>query len=241
MNILVVTTFNNKLEEAYAHRFRDTYNWPFELKIYNEDLGMYVQIPKLKEFVDRNKDRHKFTSYEEKNNDFRKDGVRFSYKVYAYTEAILQASNAINGIICIDADSVFYKPIDVHFIIDKIHRDDCMMSYLGRHGLHSECGFLYFNLNHPFCKTYAKAMQELYDTDRVYDLKECHDSYVWDYVRIFFEQNYGVKNFNITKEQEVECLYHQAHVQAISCLAPYYDHCKGDRKEQGRSPENNKL
>ena len=55
MNILVVTTFNNKLESAYAHRFRETYNWPFQLKVYNEDLGMYAQIPSLKEFVDRNK------------------------------------------------------------------------------------------------------------------------------------------------------------------------------------------
>ena len=59
MNILVVTTFNNKLESAYAHRFRETYNWPFQLKVYNEDTGMYAQIPELKEFVDRNKDRHK--------------------------------------------------------------------------------------------------------------------------------------------------------------------------------------
>ena len=90
MNILTVTTFNNKLEAAYAHRFRETYNWPFQLKVYNEDTGMYAQIPDLKEFVDRNKDRHKFTSYEEKNNDYRTDGVRFCYKVYAYTEAILQ-------------------------------------------------------------------------------------------------------------------------------------------------------
>ena len=54
MNILVVTTFNNKLESAYAHRFRETYNWPFQLKDYNEDTGMYAQIPELKEIVDRN-------------------------------------------------------------------------------------------------------------------------------------------------------------------------------------------
>ena len=151
MNILVVTTFNNKLESAYAHRFRETYNWPFQLKVYNEDLGMYAQIPELKEFVDRNKDRHKFTSYEEKNNDYRTDGVRFCYKVYAYTDAILQASNAYNGIICIDADSVFYKPIDGDWINKHIHRDDCMMTHLGRPS-YSECGFLYFNMSHPETK-----------------------------------------------------------------------------------------
>ena len=162
MNILTVTTFNNKLEEAYAHRFRETYNWPFQLKVYNEDLGMYAQIPELKKFVDRNKDRHKFTSYEEKNNDYRKDGVRFSYKVYAYTDAILQASNAYNGIICIDADSVFYKPIDGEWISKHIHRNDCMMTYLGRAN-YSECGFLYFNMSHPETKNYAREMRKMYD------------------------------------------------------------------------------
>ncbi len=231
MKIKLVTTYNNKLYKEYAHKFFETYNWPFEVLSYNEDENLFDMIPNCKSFVDRNS--HK------KVTDFKFDAVRFCYKVYSYTHAILNED--VDGLICIDADSVFYKPIDVHFIIDKIHRDDCMMSYLGRYGLHSECGFLYFNLKHPFCKTYAKAMQELYDTDRVYDLQECHDSYVWDYVRIFFEQNFAVKNFNITKEQEIECLRHQAHVQAISCLAPYYDHCKGNRKEQGKSPENNKL
>ena len=107
MKLLVVTTFNNKLESAYAHRFKETYNWPFELKVYNEDKDMFKKIPNCEKFVERNKHRHKYTSYEEKNNDYRKDGVRFCYKVYAYTHAILNED--ADGLICIDADSVFYK------------------------------------------------------------------------------------------------------------------------------------
>ena len=59
MNLLTVTTYNNKLYKAYAHRFHTTYNWPFKLKIYNEDTDMYAQIPELKKFVDRNKDKYK--------------------------------------------------------------------------------------------------------------------------------------------------------------------------------------
>jgi len=228
MNILVVTTFNNKLESAYAHRFRETYNWSFQLKVYNEDLGMYAQIPELKEFVNRNKDRHKFTSYEEKNNDYRTDGVRFCYKVYAYTDAILQASNAYNGIICIDADSVFYKPIDGDWISKHIHRDDCMMTHLGRPS-YSECGFLYFNMSHPETKNYARAMKEMYDKDLIYKEKEQHDSYIWDVVRKRFEAK-GVKNHNIGDDKE-------GHVQARSVLGPIYDHTKGNRKLSGKSPE----
>jgi len=226
MNILVVTTFNNKLESAYAHRFRETYNWSFQLKVYNEDLGMYAQIPELKEFVDRNKDRHKFTSYEEKNNDYRTDGVRFCYKVYAYTDAILNED--ADGIIGIDADSIFYKSIDVEWIKNHIHRDDCMMTYLGRPN-YSECGFLYFNKLHPLTKEFAMEMQDMYNHDLIYKEKEQHDSYIWDVVRKRFEAR-GVKNHNIGDDKT-------GHVQARSVLGPIYDHTKGNRKLSGKSPE----
>ena len=123
MKIKTITSYNNKLYEAYAHRFKETYNWPFELKVYNEDVDMYDKIPQCKKFVERNKNRHKYTSYEEKNNDYRKDGVRFCYKVYAYTHALM--TEEADGLICIDADSVFYKKIDTDWIKKHIHRDDC--------------------------------------------------------------------------------------------------------------------
>ena len=121
MNILTVTSYNKSLEKAYAHRFKQTYNWPFKLKVYNEDIDMFDKIPNCHAFVERNKNKHKYTSYEEKNNDYRTDGVRFCYKVYAYTHAILNED--ADGIIGIDADSIFYKPIDVvsYTLINYIH------------------------------------------------------------------------------------------------------------------------
>ena len=84
LNIKVITTYNNKLYKEYAHRFKETYNWPFRLKIYNEDECMMKAIPELKEFVDRNKDRQPYSDYKVKGKEFLTDGVRFSYKVYAY-------------------------------------------------------------------------------------------------------------------------------------------------------------
>ena len=42
--------------------------------------------------------------------------------------------------------------------------------------------FLYFNLRHPDTQAYASRMKHMYDTDGIYNLKEQHDSYVWDYV-----------------------------------------------------------
>jgi len=224
LKIKVITTWNNNLYKAYAHRFRKTYNWPFEVIVYNEDESI---LPDLKEFVERNEHRQPISDFREKGLDFITDGVRFSYKVYAYTHALI--TQEADGLICIDADSVFHKPIDEEWIKKHIHRDDCMMSYLGRGDHYSECGFLYFNLNHADTLAYANRMKAMYDTDAIYNLKEQHDSYVWDYVREEFERR-GTKNHNIGDGKP-------GHVQARSILGEVYDHTKGPRKLKGRSPE----
>jgi len=227
LKIKTITTWNNKLYEEYAHRFKETYNWPFPLKIYNEDECMMKAIPDLKEFVERNKDRQPYSDYKVKGKEFLTDGVRFSYKVYAYTHALMNEN--VDGLICIDADSVFYKKIDEEWVKKHIHRDECMMTYLGRGSNYSECGFLYFNLNHADTLAYANRMKSLYDTDGIYNLKEQHDSYVWDYVRKEFE-NRGTRNHNIGDGKP-------GHVQARSILGVVYDHTKGNRKLKGRSGE----
>ena len=158
MKIKVVSTWNNKLFKEYAHRFQSTYNWPFELEIYNEDEGMYDEIPTLKKFVDRNKVDIPLS--------FQKDAVRFSYKVYAYTQAILTTRDC-DGLIFIDADSVFYKKIDEAWVKKHLHREDCMMTYLGR-PTYSECGFMYFNMKHNFIKQFAIDMRKMYDDNLLF-------------------------------------------------------------------------
>jgi hypothetical protein len=222
MKIQTITSWNNKLHKEYAHRFEKTYNWPFDLLVYNEDVDMFDKIPDLKKFIEKNKNREV--------ESFKKDGVRFSYKVYAYTHAIENASSDVDGLICIDADSVFYKSIDVDWIKKHIHKDDCMMSYLGRGNNYSECGFLYFNMKHDQIRNYARYMKKMYDFNEIYSLNEYHDSYVWDYVRKVFESELKVKNNNIGDDKG-------GHVQARSILGTVYDHTKGKRKLVGKSPE----
>ena len=225
MKLLSVTTYNNKLYKEYAHRFESTYNWDFPYTVYNEDEGMMDTIPDCKAFVERNKNR-----FDNKDfiKDYWQDGVRFCYKVYAYTHAIMNYQD-LDGIIGIDADSVFYKKIDEDWIKKHIHRDNCMMTYLGRPN-YSECGFLYFNMKHPDIQPYANRMKSLYDTDGIYNLKEQHDSFIWDYVRKEFEKR-GTKNFDIGDGK-------MGHVQARSILGTVYDHTKGPRrKAAGKSAE----
>ena len=223
MKLLTITTWNNKLYKEYAHRFEATYNWSWPYTVYNEDDGMYESIPELKAFVERNKHRP--------SKDFLQDAVRFSYKVYGYCHAIKQYSD-YDFIMGVDADSVFYHPMPEDVVAKKLYREDCMMTYLGRGGQYSECGFLGFNMKHPEIQNYAKEMLRMYNSDDIYKLIECHDSFVWDHVRKKFELEKGVKNNNIGDHKK-------AHVQARSVLGMYYDHTKGpSRKSAGFSGEN---
>ena len=228
MKIRVVTTWNDKLFREYAHRFEISYKryWPFPLTVYNEDKDLFDLVPDCKQFIERNKHRpHK---------DFLRDACRFSYKVYSYTHAILNDTDS-DFIMGIDADSVFYKTINKVWVKENVYESDIMMTYLGRGNQYSECGFLGFNMSHPEIKNYAREMQAMYTEDKLFKLIEWHDSYIWDYVRIKFENERGVMNKNIGDAKN-------GHVQARSCLGPIYDHTKGStRKIQGFSGENKNL
>lgn len=233
MNISVVTTLNHKLYEQYGYKFFETYNWKFDLHVYSEDmknipnknlsiLDLFAEEPLSEEFVNRNKYR--------KPESFKFDGVRFSYKVFAYVDFIRKNKN-YDGVICIDADSVFYNPIDIDWVKKHLHRDDCMMTYLGRGGQYSECGFLYFNMKHKDTVDYSEYVRKLYIEDTIYELKEYHDSFVWDYARKEFENTRGTKNHNIGDSLP-------GHVQSRSILGTVYDHIKGQsRKKTLKSPE----
>tara|TARA_B100001564_G_C20572336_1_gene638970 strand:- start:221 stop:937 length:717 start_codon:yes stop_codon:yes gene_type:complete len=226
MKILAVTTYNNKLHKEYAHRFEKTYNWDFPYTVYNEDDGMMEAIPECKAFVERNKNKFEGKDF---LKDFWQDGVRFCYKVYAYTHAILNYRE-YDYVIGIDADSVFYTPMTKDFIKTRLYKSECMMTYLGRGNQYSECGFLGFNMKHPEIINYANEMKYMYDSDEIYNLKEQHDSYVWDHVRLKFERKKQVKNLNIGDDRG-------GHVQVRSVLGKFYDHTKGQRKITGRSKE----
>jgi len=234
MKILTITTFNEKLYKDYAYRFIKTYNWPFDLKIYTEKLfkieGKYDLIElndDCKKFIDINK--NKFTG--DPIEDYRKDGVRFSYKVYAVTQAAIDIKN-YDILIWIDADTVFYKPLTIDFIKDHLYDKNKMMTYLGRGTRYSECGFLLWNLKHKDTQDYFKEMKKMYDENLIYNESEYHDSYIWDLIRKKFERERGVLNIDIGSKKR------QGHVQAESILGKFFDHLKGpERKKLGRSWE----
>jgi len=233
MKVLVITSFNEKLYKEYAHRFIETYNWPYHLNVYSEKkfsiTTKNITVTELgqdsKNFVERNKNRPV--------KNFWVDGVRFSYKVYSVIEAAIDAidKKTYDILIWVDADSVFYNPLTIDFIKKHLFKEDRMMTYLGRGEHYSECGFLLWNLNHKDTNNYFKEMKNMYNNDLIYNEREQHDSYIWDLVRKKFEQTKGTMNIDIGDKKV-------GHVQARSVLGTIYDHTKGPkRKAAGKSPE----
>jgi len=247
-NILYVTTFNKRLYEEYAYRFLDTFNATGDLLIYSEDNIEFIKnkckkklksnytvinsnkaIPELDKFVKRNQERNKQDV--KKNNGWGNlywNGIKFCYKVFAVTHAGLNFQNYEN-IIWIDADTIFKKPLSKNKL-NKFIDKDAMMNFFGRKKQYSECGFLVFNLKHNKCKDYFKEMKRMYTSNDIYTLKEWHDSYVWDHVRVKFEKNHNVKTHSISGFK------YNDHVLLFTNLYMYFDHLKGTtRKKQGYS------
>ena len=126
MKTAVITTLNKKLLKKYGFKFFNSYNWPFDIYIYSEDMefsptqdgkliNIFEKVPECKNFVERNISR----KIRNDKEAFMFDGVRFCYKVFAYTDFIIN-NGEYEGLIFIDADSIIYKKINPEWVLKKL-------------------------------------------------------------------------------------------------------------------------
>lgn len=250
--ITVVTSYNADGYRQYGHRFLSSFVefWPTDVNLIVYEEGECDRPantrhrPNLMFFpLDAVGVRQHFMSRYGKSNtarglveapswrrkdrecgySFRTDAVKFSNKVFA----LYHAAKLVTGpIIWIDADVVTLRPVTMAEI-DALMPRDSDLSFLGRPGAHSECGFMAF-------RTRAGAelidwMAGMYMSGEVFSLTEWHDSFVFDRVR--------------EKMPEVRCHslsapgHQEGHVWIHSPLGAFMDHLKGARKEMGASPE----
>lgn len=107
-----------------------------------------------------------------------------------------------------------------------------MISYLGRgENYHSECGFVGYNLDHPATRNFITELTDMYNQDRIFELPEWHDSYVWDVVRRKYQTTNPFYNISGTLPKTGRA----GHPFINSELGRFMDHLKGSRKTQGRS------
>jgi hypothetical protein len=251
MKYTVVTTFNADGLKQYGQRMIDSFEkfWPDQVdlvvckencepRITKSNVKVYdlLQLSSpLNAFIQRHRNNplaHGLAGPPEVfdiRKNFRWNAVRFSYKIYAIS---LVANYTSNGwLIWLDADTVTHSPIQMTDL-ENLCPQDAMIGYLGRgEKYHSECGWVAYNLDHPATRNFIQDLRSMYDTDRIFELPEWHDSYVWDVVRHRYKDQHKFYNLTLTMPKPGRA----GHPFINSGLGQFMDHLKGSRKQEGRS------
>lgn len=239
--VTVVTSFSPSGYQIYGKKFLDTFerHWPWtvDLVAYVEDEQTHPRAEARSlwategcaEFLTRHDGDQSAHGNVCKpcwsKNDIRKgrsyrtDAMKFCRKPFAIRDAARRIDDGI--LVWIDADVVTTAAIPPNFVERLLDHKEC--AYLGRTRTHSECGFLAFDL--PKALPLIEDWTGAYQSDEVFEMKEQHDSYVFDVCR----ERGKVRSTNITPNG-------RGHVWFQSPLGQYMDHLKGEeRKEVGSS------
>lgn len=160
-----------------------------------------------------------------------REGYNFRYDAWKFCRKILAIKDAtdrwdelnIDRLVWIDAD-VVVRAAPPRDFIDNVIPGDVGVSYLGRQeDYHSECGFVAYDLTIPAVREFIQRFSEIYSQDKFIDLREWHDSWVFDWLR---HGTSGVVFRNLSAGQ------HGAVFDKT--FGPWMTHNKGDLKTQGR-------
>jgi hypothetical protein len=246
----VVTTFNKHLYENYASKMLLAFDkyWPKEVSIhaYYEDMEMprhnFSSRVFFYNFNDQVKDWYKFSKkffFKELNkpdkSSYKYSASRFAHKVYSIKEQL--KNNLSEYLIWLDCDVITIKNVNINFLRELTNKE-FYLSYLGREHIsyfgaehvkfHSEASFLIFNTNNKFHKEFWKKISDMYDKGELFNLKEWHDSYVFDFVRANLEtqdcKNFDISKLGLKKTNDILNVFDN------SVLGKYMIHFKGNRK-----------
>lgn len=250
MPATVVTSFGRQGFHEYAFNFLESFDryWPADVRLiaYREGDEQHRRA-RMRDLLTLH-DCHEFLTAHQsdpmangrvrtacwRNKEgaagysFRTDAVKFCRKVFAVSDAAERMVATCGGgvLAWIDADVRTTGPVPEGFIEGLL--GDADVAYIGRAMTHSECGFLAFRL--PEALPLIRLWVNYYRSDKVFDLHEWHDSFVFDRCR---EDAPEVNCRNLTPPEGMTV--HHAWATTELCL--YADHLKGQRKRIGYSPE----
>ena len=253
MKYAVITTFHQPGLSQYAQTMIDTFEqyWPdsVDLYCYAENctpkttkpnvhvLDLHQQSPDLVEFKEKYRNvpwangmQMKETGLNFEANNFEWDAVRFSNKVFTVIDAV--RNTTADWVIWLDADSKTHSPVTEQFL-QQVCPENHFVSYLGRRAkYHSECGWVAYNVRHPDAAQFVTDWRNLYMSGQLFDLKEFHDSFVFDVLRTQYQER-GTPFYNLSPELPGKG---PGHPFIASQLGTVMDHMKGfRRKELGHS------
>lgn len=240
--VTVFTTVHAQGFAQYGRQFMDSFlrYWPksYDLVIYAE--GFDIPSPSSRVRIVDNasvqgladfKLRHAQTPMahgRNKNQDYsyRFDAVRFANKVFAMCDiARLHPSRYV---LWLDCDTATFQGVPADFVSRLLGSGE-FMAYLGRTGMHSETGFLPFDLDHPGAQAFFSTLERFYASDAVFSLSEWHDCQVIDATRGVLQAQGALKARNLNA-------YGASHPFINSIPGLFMDHLKGPvRKDQQHS------
>ena len=239
MKQILITTYNKKLYDEYAHQLVDTFiqtNQLLPLYVFTEDdtakfpkrngvtyINLFEEEPESLRFKERNKGKPVGVFFE--------DAVRFSYKVFAQSAARKYGDK----VYYVDSDCKFISQIPWQWYKDCLP-DETFLSFYNRHGQYTETGFVAFNHTREVSDEFMTEYKRWYLEDSVYNIEikgknfwtDCH---TLDRTRQMFKEreNYTEKSLGDGRH---------GHIMARDrFIRPYLDHRKGARKYKQWSPE----
>lgn len=235
----VLTSFNEKYWKELAKenvQFLDKH-WPlnYQINLYHQLpnidheifservkwYDLYKSCPELPIFAETWKDHPNANGSGNKKNSFRWNAIKFVHKTFAIWHAAKQQKTG--WLIWLDCDATLFKKIDDSFL-KTICPEKYSISFMGRPGKYSECGFIGFNLNHPETTIFLNEWENLYISGKFIDLSETHDSWTFDYIRKQKDQSlfFNVNSKAITNKNPF----------SQSLLGSYFAHAKGESKSK---------
>jgi len=233
----VVTTANKDGLEAYGQRWLDSRkHWPasaefwwytegYELPLQKDEKSKpsivrkdFAELPEFVQWKERHKD------YKPPNWEF--NVVGYAHKVFAAIDALYDYDGI--GVWC-DADCETFRKIMPGVLEQEL--GDAYLACYQRNGYHTETGFWLMDCSKPGHQAFLDAWQAWYLTDSFKQLSVWHDCQTLDATIRHFKGQMEVKNLSGEFANDM-------HPMALTELGKYIDHCKGQRKIKGRSPEN---
>lgn len=222
----VITTCHKAGFEQYGHRWCEAIdNWPTgtEFVMYGEGFGEMNRcedLPRLAAFK-KSQQRYRAPSW-------RYDIVRFSNKVFAAYDAFYNH----DGIgVWLDADAVTFAKIPDCYIEEQL--GDAFFAHFKRADWYTETGLWIMNCAHPETKPFLDTWVEWFESGAFAKLHEWHDCTTLDATLKLFLKDGRITTRSLSGEFE-----RAMHPMAKADIAKYIDHCKGNRKADGFSPEN---
>lgn len=206
-----------------------------KIRIYTEDniafpqdsrlciFDLYASCPELVEFAQKHKNNPHYngTKTTKPRMAFKWNAIKFAHKTFPLFHS---AENCSGKLIWLDADVLAIQPLTQDFFSNLLESSGGVY-YLGRPTVYSECGFVMYDLDNPHVRQFVKEFRDTYRDNNLDDIRETHDSFVFDHIRTNFHE----QSIFVDLNKDAKTNKHPFHESALrQCLT----HQKGHNKER---------